>query len=80
MRVHAPSPARLYLRKDEEMSKSLRSFKNEGQRKEVAEHRYRSCDKGRDTKGFGMSGLGFWAAADYLGRSGVIKKKKEKKG
>lgn len=61
------------------MSKSLQSFKNEGSRKEMAEHRYRTCDKGKDSKGFGLSGLGFWGAADYLGRSGVTKKKNKVK-
>lgn len=50
------------------MSKSLGSIKSAGERKEVAEHRYRTCDKGK-----GKSGLGYWAAVDYL-KKGEAKK------
>jgi len=47
------------------MSKPLRLFKPED-RNEVARHRYLRCDLGRDSRGYGLSGLGYWSAADYL--------------
>jgi len=54
------------------MSKSLNKH-HPNEREQVAQRRLKMCYKGKDKDGYGLSGLGYWAAYDYLNYKNKLK-------